>query len=234
MAVAAGFELTLHLAPSLAPASLDQLFWRAATPGSPDYLNFFTSPEAAAPWFGGTTVAIREASEWLNSLNGTDIRVSAMRDRVTASFSRSVNTSSVAWSTRGLPLGAPPSTVQLVTRRDPPQRVGGTTVRPSAPPLDDDAPRDTYNVASIKRAYKLPTDLAATNPQTLQMVWGPGTFGFSRSGLIDFKQRECPGLNPDKVAFDTPHHGSSGGDNWAEGTLDVHMISAFGMNVSST
>ena len=73
----------------------------------------------------------------------------------------------------------------------------------------------------------------ATNPATLQMVWGPGTFGYSPLGLQAFRATQCPGINPSKVRFDTDHHGRFGGDNFMEGNLDTHMISAFGMNVST-
>ncbi len=34
-----------------------------------------------------------------------------------------------------------------------------------------------------KDAYGIPEDLAATNEKTLQMVWGPGTFGYSPPAL---------------------------------------------------
>ena len=63
----------------------------------------------------------------------------------------------------------------------------------------------------------MPADLACTNDKTLQMVWGPGTFGYSPAGLEQFKQEECPGLNTAKVTFDTSHHGREGGDNFGEG-----------------
>jgi len=90
-----------------------------------------------------------------------------------------------------------------------------------------------YNVANQKAAYGIPTDFAATNPSTLQMVWGPGTFGYSPSSLASFAQRECPGMNLDKIAFDTENHGQPGGDNFGEGSLDISMIASFGMNVST-
>ena len=227
-----GFELTLHLHSAAAPLALDELFWRVATPGSASYQDFFESPAAAAPLFGGSPSSVREAKEWLQSLNGSNIHVSAMRDCVTASFASMPTMDRHVWSARGLPLWPPPRGVELVTRREPrpppPRRT-----RPSPPPSEAKALLGPYDIASVKRAYKLPADLAATNADTLQMVWGPGTFGFSPSDLRDFAKRECPGLNVDKVHFDTAHHGSPGGDNWGEGTLDTRMISAFGMNVST-
>ena len=64
------------------------------------------------------------------------------------------------------------------------------------------------------------------------MVWGPGTFGYSPEQLAAFKSEECPGINLDKIKFDTINHGEPGGDNFMEGSLDVSMISSFGMNAS--
>lgn len=78
----------------------------------------------------------------------------------------------------------------------------------------------------------MPTDLSATNPKTLQMVWGPGTFGYSVSGLEQFRDAQCPLLNVDKVHVDG-FQGKAGGDNYGEGNLDTTMITSFGLNVST-
>ena len=43
--------------------------------------------------------------------------------------------------------------------------------------------RTPYDVTAQKAAYRMPTSLTATHPNTLQMVWGPGTFGFDRGAL---------------------------------------------------
>ena len=64
------------------------------------------------------------------------------------------------------------------------------------------------------------------------MVWGPGTFGYSPSALRLFKLEEGVAINMDKIHFDTKNHGESGGDNFGEGSLDVRMISSFGMNAT--
>jgi len=221
------FEITLHLHSAASSKALDALFWSTSTPGSPKYLQFYESAEALAGLFGGDKVAVAEATEYLHSLNGTNVRVTALRDRVTATFAPSMMTPS-AWSARGLPLRQPRG-VQLATRRD------NVAPRGRARESSVAAPRfpSSYSVAGQKRAYKLPADYAATNPATLQMVWGPGTFGYSPRELEAFREEECPGLNPSKVHFDTSHHGTAGGDNWGEGSLDTHMIASFGMNVST-
>ena len=92
--------------------------------------------------------------------------------------------------------------------------------------------RSPYDVASQKAAYQMPADLAATNPSTLQMVWGPGTFGYDPRRLEAFRNAQCPLLNVDKVHTDG-FKGKEGGDNFGEGSLDITMIASFGLNVST-
>ena len=92
--------------------------------------------------------------------------------------------------------------------------------------------RMPYDITAQKEAYQMPTDLSATNPKTLQMVWGPGTFGYGVGGLEGFRDAHCPLLNVDKVQTDGAH-GTAGGDNYGEGNLDTQMIASFGMNVST-
>ena len=226
---ATNFEISLHLHPTATFDTLDALFWKVSTPGSQSYLHFYRTPAELAPLFGGTSAAVSEATDYLKSLNGTGIRVSALRDRVTATFDNAVAANKHAWSARGLPLRPKPAGVHLVTRRE------DNLIAPSFPPHHHvgESPRASYTVANQKKAYKIPSDHAATNPSSLQMVWGPGTFGYSPRGLEQFRDEQCPGINTDKVHFDTTHHGQEGGDNFGEGTLDTHMISAFGMNVST-
>ena len=96
-----------------------------------------------------------------------------------------------------------------------------------------DAARMGYDIKSQKAAYGIPVDLEATNAATTQMVWGPGTFGYSKVQLTAFKMAQCPKLNMDKVVFDTANHGVPGGDNYGEGNLDVSMIASFGLNVTT-
>ena len=212
------FDLVVHLHSEAPQAQLDALFWRVATPGSADYLNFYKSPESLASLFGATDADVAEVSAWLSALNGTDVRVSAVRDRVTATFPTSQPTAD-AWSARGLPLRhlQPPS-VHIVTRRD---ALRGT--EKAMPRTETWQPRESYTVRNMKTAWHIPTNRMATNPKTLQMVWGPGTFGFSPASLAAFGARECPGLDVSKVTFDTSHHGTPGGDNWGEGTAAARI-----------
>ena len=90
-----------------------------------------------------------------------------------------------------------------------------------------------YSIGNQKKAYGIPLDLVATNESLTQMVWGPGTFGYSPDQLQQLKESQCPLLNLSKVKFDTGNHGTPGGDNWGEGNLDVAMITSFGLNVET-
>lgn len=226
-AAATTFSLTAHLHSAASIDSLDALFWSVATPGSKRYLDFFSSPASMAPFFGGTDAAVSEAVAWLRGLNGTDVRVSPMRDHVTATVCHHGPLPGSAlrggpWSARGLPLRhLQPPGVMLVTRADA-ALPALTTATPFKAAVA--SPRASYGISDQKKAYKVPADRACTNASTLQMVWGPGSFGYSPQDLEAFRERECPGLNPDKVHFDTDHHGQPGGDNFGEGTLDVHMV----------
>ena len=74
-----------------------------------------------------------------------------------------------------------------------------------------------YDIAAQKQAYKMPENLTATNPHTLQMVWGPGTFGYSKTQLALFKKEQCPLLALDKVHTDG-FAGKTGGDNCKRAT----------------
>lgn len=113
-----------------------------------------------------------------------------------------------------------------LTHADTPKRVraGGGSA---------DAVRMGYDIADQKKAYGIPVDLEASNAATTQMVWGPGTFGYSKTQLAAFKLTQCPKLNMEKVVFDTANHGVPGGDNFGEGNLDVSMIASFGLNVTT-
>ena len=225
IAAAARFELTCYLAPMDA-AGLDRLFWAVSTPGNPEYLRF-KNVSTIAVLAGGTAESVAAASAWLRAHGGKNIKVAPMRDHVTAGFDESAD-DAAKWSSRGLPRASRPSGTAIVARRD----FNKPALGASRPQLRATAPGG-YSVANQKQAYGIPIDLAASNKDTLQMVWGPGTFGYSPSELASFAKRECPGMNLDKISFDTQNHGTPGGDNFGEGSLDISMIASFGMNVST-
>jgi len=220
------YELVVHLA-SARPVELDALFWAVADPNSAKYAQHVSADELRH-LAGGTPAAAAEAGAWLSKLGGSNVLVSPLGDRVTASFDADADKDASRWTARGLPLASskPPSAA-LVVRRDfdkPP----ATLHRPMV-----EAPDFGPSVNDQKAAYGIPKDLAATDERTIQMVWGPGTFGFKKSQLRAFKAEQDVAINLDKVKFDTANHGRSGGDNFGEGSLDVRQISSFGLNATT-
>eukprot|EP00939_MAST-03C_sp_MAST-3C-sp1_P005489 g5489.t1 len=153
--------------------------------------------------------------------------LSNLRDTVTAKFNRE------DISERELHLAKPEWIAFLVVRHSQNQVVSHEDKKEKTNRKFNSSALENYDVGSIKDAYGIPRDLAASNSSTLQMVWGPGTFGFSRAELTEFKYLQCPSLNLSKIVFDTKNHGVNGGDNYGEGNLDVKMISAFGLNVET-
>ena len=109
MFVSAHYELVVHLA-SARPVELDALFWAVADPKSSKYAQH-VSAEELRPLAGGTPEAAAEAEAWLRKLGGSDVIVSPLGDRVTASFDADADKDTSRWSARGLPLvsSQPPS-----------------------------------------------------------------------------------------------------------------------------
>jgi len=227
------FELVAHLR-HRNREEFERLFWAIATPGNPKYLQHLSLMEVASI-LGASEMDIDAVSGWLLGLgaNPSSVRVSAMRDTVAATFSSSSPAASMtlaSWPTASVHR---PLAVEFLVRHD-----GRTAHRPTSidhvrQPARNQIRDDEYDIATIKRAYGMPTDLQATNTTTLQMVWGPGTFGYSASQLRLHKLMQCPLLDLAKVKFDTDNHGEAQGDNFEEGNLDVKMIASFGLNVKT-
>jgi subtilase family serine protease len=79
-----------------------------------------------------------------------------------------------------------------------------------------------------KEAYGIPSDVSGASDSNLQMVWGPGTFGYLESDLEEFYS-EFDVANADISTVSTyGYPGEVGGDNFYEGTLDVTYISSMG------
>ena len=223
-AVASNFELTVHMA-AQRPHELDALFWRVSNPTDSLYGKYRTA-HALRDLAGASTASIKEVSSWLSGLGGMDIGVSAMGDRVTASFNASSTSPIEVWSARGLPT-TKPAVASLVTRRDFSRREEAARSR------DGYKAGRGYSINAQKQAYGIDLSLSASDERTTQMVWGPGTFGYSPSALRLFKLEEQVPINLDKIHFDTANHGQAGGDNFGEGSLDVRMISSFGLNATA-
>ncbi|GMH58693.1 hypothetical protein TL16_g02665 [Triparma laevis f. inornata] len=215
--------------------ALESTFWEIADPKSPRYLNHLSLPEVAE-LIGASSEDIDSAAAFFAEAGGYDITVSNLRDAVTASFDGKPD---VELTAKGLPRKSThPSAVEFLVRHDDlPASTTTTTTTSSPSPLkiaassDDSSP--SYTISNIKEAYGIPTDYQATHPDTTQMVWGPGTFGYSKAKLEAHKIKEAPLINMDKVEFWTENHGTSGGDNFGEGQLDVDMITSFGLNVTT-
>jgi len=188
------------------------------------------SVQDIASIIGSTTSEISAVSQWLQSAGGSSIEVSPLRDTVSAVFSH--NSHRFELGANGVPSKDQhrPAVVSFLVRRDAAandvfstKKVQPTKISSVADPT----------IAEIKNAYGIPATFTATNELTTNMVWGPGTFGYSPKDLQAFAQQQAPLINTAKVHFDTVNHGAPGGDNFGEGQLDVRMITAFGLNATT-
>jgi len=217
--------------------TFEEKFWSISTPGSSDYLKFL-STGAIASVIGAEDETLNAVKAWLKTAGGVDITVSSLHDTVSATF---LEPPLLKLGKNGIPhKETHPHGVQFIVRRNP--RSGAEKLdfsRLPTHPLSLSAEtakgeeKPDYSMNSIKSAYGIPLDLQATNEATQQMVWGPGTFGYSPLALEKFKLNEKVDINTDKIFFDTDNHGSAGGDNFMEGQLDTNMITAFGLNVTT-
>ena len=224
-ASAAAFTIVAHLRHRNL-AELEDIFWKVSTPASPEYLTHRSVSELASI-IGSSVDDITAVSSWLRSMGGSPAEVSPLRDAVSSVFSESTHLFTLG--AHGVPVydKRRPAAVQFLVRRD----AAASVYEKRRPASVSSVTNPT--VAEIKNAYGIPVDLQASNDLTTSMVWGPGTFGYSPKDLQAFKQQQAPLINLDKVIFDTPNHGVPGGDNFGEGQLDVRMISAFGLNVTT-
>lgn len=230
-----------HLDVMLKQSNLDafeKTFWEISTPGSESYLKHLSTDKIAS-LIGASDESLASVHQWLKAAGGFSITTSSLRDTVSATF-REFPTA-LRMGRNGIPhRDTYPGCVDFVVRRDSVgstfgRKIDSNHIASGTKPNSLSASADSidYSVSAIKNAYGIPTDLQATNEATQQMVWGPGTFGYSQPYLAKFKHDQAPLINMDKIVFDTENHGEAGGDNFMEGQLDVDMISAFGLNVST-
>ena len=220
--VATSFELVAGIPHANNGDQLEKLFWDISTPGSPQYLKFLTQKQVKDV-VGVEAPLANSISEWFHQIGAETVQISPIGDTVTARFPPGK-----VFSTHGKFPKHDLFQFDFLIRRDE-QEI----------PLNEHSSETksttftggTYSVSNQKKAYGIPETLAATNESTLQMVWGPGTFGFSLSELEDLRDSDVPLLNVSRVTFDTKNHGQAGGDNYGEGNLDTQMISSFGLNV---
>ena len=172
----AAYELVIGL-PHRDPAALEDLFWRVSDPQSPEYLRH-RSVADLAQLVGAPQTDIDAATQWLRSLGAADVHVSALRDTVTADIDPSAS-AALDWGDEAPPLSACPVKADFVLLR------GGAAALAQQQQLQQPAVKGLFgpSVSAQKRAYGIPTDLQSSHNSTLQMVWGPGTFGYSKSTL---------------------------------------------------
>eukprot|EP01047_Picozoa_sp_COSAG01_P038332 COSAG01_NODE_3105_length_6577_cov_4.068077_6_plen_582_part_00 len=227
-------------------AELQQRFWSVADPASTEYLQHLSRRELT-DLIGAEPSDIAAAMEWLRALGASTISVGPLQDSVTGTFASEASARASGywqhWSLnsagRWLPaLANHTRPLDYVLRRDSSastgaKPIGGVMRRPIVAAKGGlAAQKMQYDIAAQKHAYKMPVNLTATNPHTMQMVWGPGTFGYGKGGLEGFRDAHCPLLNVDKVKTDG-YKGKAGGDNYGEGNLDTRQIASFGLNVST-
>eukprot|EP01062_Namystynia_karyoxenos_P065010 TRINITY_DN5825_c0_g1_i1.p1 TRINITY_DN5825_c0_g1~~TRINITY_DN5825_c0_g1_i1.p1 ORF type:complete len:580 (+),score=202.30 TRINITY_DN5825_c0_g1_i1:68-1741(+) len=229
---AAAYEIVVGL-PLRSPEALEKLFWKISTPGSGEYLKHRSVAELAAI-VGAPVSQVDKTKEWLRALGAAPetIRVSALGDTVSAEI-QEPTALAAQWAEKAPPAAAAPVAVDFVLRRG-----GAEGKKVAAAAVQQERAGRVQGlfgptIAQQKKALGIPTDLMASNPATLQMVWGPGTFGYSPASLNFFKDAQCPLMNTTRISFDTKNHGESGGDNFGEGNLDVRMIASFGLNVAT-
>lgn len=224
------FEIVAGL-PHRSPAELEAAFWGISSPAHSSYLKHLTLPQAA-DLVGSDEATTGAVRRWLLACGADSVTTSSLRDTMTGRFDTSPDS---VWNSSHLVLPPPLSGVSLdfLLRRDPTEHSAGTQ-RSSNKAINVGAGGGGYTISKQKKAYGIPDDLTATNDTGLQLVWGPGTFGFSMNQLEQLKRSEVPLLNTSRVTFDTPNHGEAGGDNFGEGQLDTDMVSSFGLNVRNS
>ena len=203
---------------------LKETFWSVSDPSSANYGKFLSVGDVKE-MIGTQEEEIESVKDWLVSLGGDrlSVKVSSLADTVAMSFSSKSQPSFSDLRKNS------PNCVDFVLKRTPKKVEKEFTSSRNSNLLNESL--SEYTVSNIKKAYGIPTSLTASNDSHYQMVWGPGSFGYSREALRIFKRMEAPLLNMSRVQFDTENHGESGGDNFGEGMLDTKMISAFGLNV---
>ena len=154
-----------------------------------EYLNHRSVEELAA--IVAPLEADMDAAEaWLRSLGAVGAERSTLHGSVTATFPAGHAAVGQHWSGRGIPLKAScPVASDFIYRRD---ALASTTEPSAEESLASPEPLlmpSRYTIKEQKAAIGMPDDLQASHPDTLQMVWGPGTFGYSKLQVILYLKR---------------------------------------------
>jgi hypothetical protein len=81
-----------------------------------------------------------------------------------------------------------------------------------------------------REAYGIPKDVRGSHPRSLQMVWGPGTYGYLESDMNTFYGKYDVNASVSLIQREG-FHGTPGGDNFGEATLDVTYITSIGQGI---
>ena len=123
---------------------------------------------------------------------------SALHGSVTATFPAGHAAAGQHWSGKGIPLKSScPLATDFIYRRD--ARAPTTATAAPEDPLASPEIPSRYTIKEQKAAIGMPDDLQASHPDTLQMVWGPGTFGYSKLQLSMWKKQQCPQVDKQSV-----------------------------------
>eukprot|EP00954_Amorphochlora_amoebiformis_P022234 1351911-Amorphochlora_amoeboformis.AAC.1 len=180
--------------------ALDEAFWSISTPGSTKYLKHMSVDEISAV-ISPDKEAIERAKVWIvnQGADSASLRVSRLGDTVTGTVFRSRGWSATETSPSELHdiarnqnfdfvmvRGVNESHADRRHRRHRRHRDGNQTSGLDSKDLE------SYDVSAQKRAYGIPVGLGAGNGSVLQMVWGPGTFGYDPDELEEFAESNCP------------------------------------------
>ena len=219
LSYSSGFELCAGL-PHNSNDILEKNFWEISDPQSTSYLKHL-SREQIKDMIKASELDLHQIQTWFTSIGATSTTIGYLGDTVTAVFPPTTTFDN------GKNIPTHLFDLDFLLRRDPIKKSPQDNLIRSTQPFDS-----TYSPSAQKQAYGIPADLAASaNSTTLQMVWGPGTFGYSLSDLTRLKNSDVPLLNLSRVNYDTANHGQQGGDNFGEGNLDTQMITSFGLNI---
>lgn len=215
-------------------ASLSSKLNEISDPTHPSYAHWLTSEEVAA-FVRIPTLRVSETTHWVQKLcneidgqllahpsvsgQGDFLEVTISGDTLSADLCAQRVVKSWATDAANLVEGAF-LTKTATAPNDPSSKATsaraslGAGIQPYGPP------------SAQKAAYGIPEDLTAVAPSNLQLVWGPGTFGYLPSDLEEFyaTYNVTGATTADVRPFG--FRGTVGGDNFMEATLDVTYMSS--------
>ena len=170
--------------------SFETNFWDLVEPRSPRFQRHLSLADCRDA-LGASATDLDAVAAWLLASGATTASPSALGDAVVAHFDEA--------APPPLDDARRPAAVEFVVTRRPRDP---TASAPSAPSGSRSAKISSagtkgvsagyseYTVDEIKGAYGVSRRLVAQNATTTQMVWGPGTFGYSSYELEAFAEEQ--------------------------------------------